>query len=72
MIGPEPDPAYRRSALAQGAAAWVSRDHLGEELAAAVRTALGCPYDACPEDMALPRPTPPRQVPAFPTGGRSR
>lgn len=54
VIGPEPDPAYRRAALAQGAAAWVSRDHVGDELGAAVRTALGCPYEVCPEEMALP------------------
>jgi DNA-binding NarL/FixJ family response regulator len=54
VIGPEPDPAYRSAALAQGAAAWVSRDHVGDELAAAVRTALGCPYEVCPEEMALP------------------
>lgn len=54
VIGPEPDPAYQSAALAQGAAAWVSRDHLGDELGAAVRAALGCPYEVCPDDMALP------------------
>lgn len=61
VIGPEPDPAYRRAALAQGAAGWVSRDHVGEELGAAVRAALGCPYDVCPEGMALTRS--PRSIP---------
>ncbi|CAN5141959.1 hypothetical protein BH20ACT3_BH20ACT3_00070 [soil metagenome] len=66
-------PAYRSAALAQGAAAWVSRDHVGDELGAAVRTALGCPYEVCPEEMALPRP--PRAGSAAPptrTGGSSR
>lgn len=54
VIGPEPDLAYRTAALAQRAAAWVSRNHVGDELGAAVRTALGCPYEVCPEEMALP------------------
>jgi hypothetical protein len=72
VIGPEPDPAYRASALAQGAAAWVSRDRVDEELGAAVRTALGCPHDVCPEDMALPRPSrATAERPATPTGGCS-
>lgn len=75
VVGPEPDPAYRRSALAQGAAAWVSRDHLGEELAAAVRAALGCPLTECPEDMAVPRPPRARGragTAAAATGGQDR
>ncbi len=54
VIGPEPDPAYRSVAMAQGAAGWVSRDHVGEELGPAVRCALGCPYELCPEGMAFP------------------
>lgn len=73
VIGPIPDPAYRSSALAQGAAAWVSREHVGDELGAAVRTALGCPYEVCPEEMSIPRP--PRAstaAPATRTGGSSR
>ena len=56
VIGPEPDPAYRSAALAQGAAAWVCRDRVGADLGAAVRAALGCPFEDCPVDMALPRP----------------
>lgn len=52
VVGPEPDPAYRSAAVSLGAGGWVSRDHLGEELAAAVRTALGCPRDRCPEGTA--------------------
>jgi DNA-binding NarL/FixJ family response regulator len=72
VIGPEPDPAYRTSALAQGAAAWVSRDRVDDELAAAVRMALGCPYDVCPEDMAFPRPSRAAFMrSAAPTGGCS-
>lgn len=70
VIGPEPDPAYRRSALARGAAAWVSRDHVGEELAAAVRAALGCPFDECPQDMALPRPPRSRSTASAGSTGR--
>lgn len=54
VIGPEPDLAYRSVAMAQGAAGWVSRDHVGDELGPAVRRALGCPYDVCPEQMAFP------------------
>lgn len=73
VIGPEPDPAYRRAALAQGAAAWVSRDHVGDELAESVRTALGCPYEVCPEEMALPVHRRARSTsPVTPTGGPSR
>lgn len=45
VIGPEPDPGYRSAALAQGAAGWVSREHVGEELSAAVHTALGAPTE---------------------------
>ncbi len=72
VIGPEPDPAYRSAALAQGAAAWVSRDHVGDELAAAVRTALGCPYEVCPQEMAQPtRPRARATSSATPTGGLS-
>lgn len=72
VIGPEPDPAYSSAALSQGAAAWVSRDHIGDELAAAVRTALGCPYEVCPEEMALPRPANARSAkPPARTGGSS-
>lgn len=43
VIGPEPDPGYRSAALAQGAAGWVSREHVGDELGAAVHAALGNP-----------------------------
>ena len=73
VIGPEPDPAYRSAALDQGAAAWVSRDHVDDELGAAVRSALGCPYEVCPDEMALPtRPRERSTSPATPTGGLSR
>ena len=43
VIGPEPDRAYRSRALALGAGGWVCRDHVGEELSGAMRSALGCP-----------------------------
>ena len=71
VIGPEPDLAYKYAALAQGAAAWVSRDHVGDELGTAVRTALGCPYAVCPEGMALPRPPRAAAWPSTRTGGSS-
>lgn len=47
VVGPEPDRAYRRRALAQGAGGWVCRDHVGEELSAAMRAALGCRHAPC-------------------------
>ena len=48
VIGPEPDAAYRHLALAAGAAAWIPRERIGEELGAAMRRALGCLHDPCP------------------------
>lgn len=47
VIGPEPDRSYRSRALALGAGGWVCRDHVGEELSAAMRAALGCRHDPC-------------------------
>jgi DNA-binding NarL/FixJ family response regulator len=52
VVGPEPDAAYRTAAVSLGAGGWVSRDRIGDELASAVRTALGCPRDRCPEGTA--------------------
>ena len=48
VIGPEPDPAYRAVAIAQGAGAWISRDRVGDELSSAMRQVLGCVHDPCP------------------------
>lgn len=48
VIGPEPDRAYRSRALALGAGGWVCRDHVGDELSAAMRAALGCRHHPCP------------------------
>ena len=42
VIGPEPDPAYRRATLDRGAGAWLSRDLVADELSAALRLALDC------------------------------
>lgn len=56
VIGPEPDAAYRSLALAGGAGGWVCRDHVGDELSAAMRTALGCRHEPCPPHTAR-RPT---------------
>ncbi|MEO6627512.1 MAG: hypothetical protein ABIP03_02980 [Aquihabitans sp.] len=62
VIGPEPDSAYRRSALDLGAGGWVSQDHIGEELVSAVWTALGCDCQPCPMQplMTIPTGTTPR------------
>jgi DNA-binding NarL/FixJ family response regulator len=48
VIGPEPDRAFRDQAIARGAGGWVCRDHIGEELSAAMRAALGCRHEPCP------------------------
>lgn len=48
VVGPEPDPAYESSAMGNGAGGWVCRDHVGDELSAAVRSALGCHHEPCP------------------------
>lgn len=64
VIGPEPDPAYRQSALGQGAGGWVSQDRIGDDLTSAVWTALGCDHQTCPlrplmtiGDASTPGPT---------------
>jgi len=41
VIGPEPDVAYERAARQGGAGAWLTRDRVGEELVAAMRSVLG-------------------------------
>ena len=59
VIGPEPDPAYRRAVLERGAGAWLSRENVAEELRAALRVSLGCTNGRSPppEDSApLPLP----------------
>lgn len=48
VVGPEPDDAYRDRALSAGAGGWVCRDHVGDELSAAMRIALGCEHAPCP------------------------
>ncbi|MDQ2826703.1 MAG: hypothetical protein M3Y04_07075 [Actinomycetota bacterium] len=48
VIGPEPDPSYRRAVLDRGAGAWLSREDLGEELSGALRQILGCSHCPCP------------------------
>ena len=58
VVGPEPDRAYRARALALGAGGWVCRDHVGEELIAAMRAALGCRHHASkPSSHATDRPS---------------
>ena len=48
VIGPEPDIAYRRAALGNGAGAWLPRDEIGDALSEQMRTALGCTHGPCP------------------------
>lgn len=43
VMGPEPDSAYRRATLDQGAGGWMSRDDVGDELTSMIRRVLGCP-----------------------------
>lgn len=40
VVGPDPSPDYRHAALFQGAAAWMPRDRLGDELPAVVNQLL--------------------------------
>lgn len=58
VVGPEPDRSYQARALGLGAGGWVSRDHVGEELSAAMRAALGCRHDPCPPETPPPRSPP--------------
>lgn len=48
VIGPEPDPAYRRAALENGAAGWLARDEVADRLGPEMRRVLGCRHDPCP------------------------
>jgi hypothetical protein len=48
VVGPEPDPSYQEVALAHGAAAWIPRDRVGDDLAAEMRRVLGWVHDPCP------------------------
>ncbi len=41
VVGPEPDERYRTVALGNGAASWVARDQLGDELVTELRAVLG-------------------------------
>ncbi len=47
VIGPEPDLAYRQSALDQGAGGWVSQDRIADDLPRAVWAALACDHHGC-------------------------
>jgi hypothetical protein len=48
VIGPEPNQGYEHAARRNGAGAWISREHVGEELGAAMRRLLGCHHAPCP------------------------
>lgn len=41
VVGPEPDPSYRDSALAAGAQAWLARDRVGDDLLPETLRVLG-------------------------------
>lgn len=62
VVGPEPDRAYRSRALGLGAGGWVCRDHVGEELSAAMRAALGCRHHPCGPGASMSRPPSPEYV----------
>jgi DNA-binding NarL/FixJ family response regulator len=66
VIGPEPDPAYRRAVLNRGAGAWLSREHVAEELPAVLRASLDCTRGSDPPRAG---PAPPRYPP--PSGRNS-
>ncbi len=51
VIGPEPDPSYGAAAIADGAAACVTRDNIADELAPALRAILGCLHDSPARDV---------------------
>jgi DNA-binding NarL/FixJ family response regulator len=59
VVGPEPDSAYRTSALSNGAAGWVCRDHVADELSGGMRAALGCRHSPCPPQRSQRRRTGP-------------
>ncbi len=40
VVGPEPDERYRTIVLAEGAASWVARERIGEELVTQLRTLM--------------------------------
>ena len=48
VVGPEPDPAYRETALAGGAGGWLPRDRVAEELGPEMRRVLHCTHAPCP------------------------
>jgi hypothetical protein len=51
VIGPEPDPAYRKVAMSNGAGGWLPRDDVGSTLSSEVRRLLGCRHDPCPPGL---------------------
>lgn len=53
VIGPEPDPAYRAAALANGAAGWLARDEVADKLSIEAHRVLGCRHDPCPRCQTL-------------------
>ncbi len=66
VIGPEPDPAYRQVAFANGAGGWLARDDVADGLSREMRRVLGCRHDPCPPGRRnRERPsTPARAAPA--------
>jgi hypothetical protein len=69
VIGPEPDPAYRDSALLHGAGGWLARDDVADTLGAELRRVLGCRHDPHPP-MQLARGRPLVADPGDDTGTR--
>lgn len=50
VIGPEPDSSYRAAAINGGAAAWIPRERVADDLGPEMRRLLGCIHDPCPDD----------------------
>jgi hypothetical protein len=55
VIGREPDPFSMSSALRSGAAGWVARDCIADDLSQTMRSALGCVHAPCPEPALVGR-----------------
>lgn len=45
VVGPEPDDRHRTIVLAEGAASWVTRERIAEELVAQLRSLLSADFD---------------------------
>lgn len=70
VIGPEPDPSYGAAAAANGAAACVSREDIGDQLVPTMRAILGCRHDHCPPRSRARGSVVTAHDPTYPTSAR--